>query len=264
MDKLEEIVNWKRREIESKIRPVTERELSSLAVLKRRGPSFAEALTSSPRLCVIAEIKRRSPSAGEIAPEIDACEQARRYYNAEADAISVLTDKRYFAGDLRDLWEVNDFLQTRDDAPPTLRKDFMIHPVQIVESAEAFARAILIIVRALTDDEMEILFESARLAGLDSIFEIHSESELERALAVGATIVGVNNRNLARFETDLEISEKLIPQIPDEVITISESGISTTEDAARMRYAGADAVLVGEALMKNEEPADFIRALHDL
>lgn len=263
MDKLQEIMDWKRREVEPRIRPVHDHELERLAAMQRSGPGFYEAL-SRPHLSVIAEIKRRSPSAGSIKDLPDASEQARKYYNAEADAISVLTDERYFGGTIKDLWDVNDLLGTRLDGPPTIRKDFFVHPIQIVEAAEAGARAILIIVRALKDDEARRLYEVASAAGLDSLFEVHSEGELERAVNLNARIIGVNNRDLARFVTDLEYSERLIPLMPRDVIKVSESGIFNIEDAARVRDAGADAVLIGEALMKSEDPDSFIREMHSL
>ncbi|MFP4281214.1 MAG: indole-3-glycerol phosphate synthase TrpC [Verrucomicrobiota bacterium] len=262
MDKLAEIMAAKRREVATRQRPVRDAELARFNVPGRPGTSFAAALQRPSGLAVIAEIKRRSPSAGAIADAINAPEQARKYYNAGADAISVLTDEAYFGGHMRDLWEVNDLLGRRDDAPPTLRKDFFVHPIQVLEAAEAGARAILIIVRALDDDEIRALQAAAGLAGLDALFEIHSLPELERAVAHEARIIGVNNRDLARFQTDLAYSEKLIPEMPEGTIAVSESGIWTPDDAVRAFEAGADAILVGEALMKMEKPEDFIGAVH--
>ena len=215
-------------------------------------------------LAVISEIKRRSPSAGAIAESISAPEQARKYYNAGADAMSVLTDEKFFGGTIRDLWDVNDLIGPREDARPTLRKDFFIHPLQVLEAAEAGARAILIIVRALNDEEIKTLYEAANLAGLDALFEVHSLPELERAVEHEATIIGVNNRDLSRFVTDLKFSEEIIPEMPADCIAVSESGIWTPEDAARVQDAGADAILVGEALMKMEKPERFIDAVHAL
>lgn len=261
MDKLSEIIHWKKQEIANRIRPVRERELSALAEKKPDHYAFSGALTSATGLGVIAEIKRQSPSAGVINETADATEQARIYYNAGADAISVLTDEKYFGGSLQDLWAVSDMMDSREDARPCLRKDFFIHPVQIVEAAEAGASAILLIVRALDDETIKRLFDTANLAGLDSLFEIHDEPELERALKAGGTIVGVNNRDLAQFTTDLACSEKLIPQIPESIIRVSESGIRTPADAERVHSVGADAVLVGEALMKVKNPDDFISAI---
>jgi indole-3-glycerol phosphate synthase len=262
MDKLDEIMAHKRREIDRRARPVPDRELARLAALGR--PSFAAALRRPHGLAVIAEIKRRSPSAGAIAAGINAADQARGYYNAGADAISVLTDETYFAGSIRDLWDVNDLLANRSDTPPTLRKDFFVHPVQIVEAAEAGASAILLIVRALTDDAIRRLRDAAQLAGLDSLFEVHDLAELDRALRLEASLIGVNNRDLGRFTTDLALSEALIPQIPPACVAVSESGIRTSADAARMRAAGAHAILVGETLMRLDDPEPFIGACHQL
>ncbi len=264
MDKLTEIMAWKRREIAPRLRPVKETELERLGALPRRGPSFCEALVKPAHLTVIAEIKRRSPSAGAISKDAAAAEQARKYYNAGADALSVLTDEEYFGGTIRDLWDVCELMQNRDDARPVLRKDFFFHPLQVAEAAEAGAAAILIIVRALNDDEIKALDDAAALAGLDRLYEVHEESELERALKFDPSLVGVNNRDLTRFVIDLSISEKLIPQFPKNVTAVSESGIQTAEDAARVRQAGAKAILVGEILMKRKDPEPLIKELRGL
>jgi indole-3-glycerol phosphate synthase len=253
MDKLDEIMAWKRKEIADRIRPVKNRELERYAELSRKGPSFLDAITPDSHLAVISEVKRKSPSSGLINAAANAVEQARLYLNAEVDALSVLTDEAFFGGTMKDLWDINDFLSTRENPQPTLRKDFMVHPIQVLEAAEAGARAILIIVRALNDDEIKQLYETAQIAGLDSIFEIHNKKELDRAIRHKPLIIGVNNRNLATFETDIGISEELIPQIPEGIAAISESGIFNGDDAARAREAGANAVLVGEALMRSND-----------
>ena len=223
---------------------------------------FEKALRRQEGLAVISEIKRRSPSAGAIAEGRDSAEQARIYYNAGTDAISVLTDEKYFGGCIQDLWNVNDLLANREDAPPTLRKDFFVDRIQVQEAAEAGAACILIIVRALSDGEMADLFAAANMAGMDAIFEVHEEPEVERALNCGARIVGVNNRDLTRFVTDISVSEAIIPQLPESCVAISESGIHTIEDAERAFSCGADAVLVGESLMKMKDPEPFITELH--
>jgi indole-3-glycerol phosphate synthase len=263
MDKLAEIIAHKRREIAPRLRPVRERDLARFGEIPRPGPTFAQALDQPGRLGVIAEIKRRSPSAGDINADADAPEQARRYTNAGADAISVLTDEKFFGGSLRDLWDVVEFQVTTGRHVPCLRKDFMVDPIQVIEAAEAGARAILLIVRALDDDSLARLRDAAQLAGLDSLFEIHDEPELERALHLGATLLGVNNRNLSTFHVDLAFSEKIIPQIPPHVLPVSESGILTPADAARVRAAGARAILVGEALMRADDPEKLLHALRD-
>jgi indole-3-glycerol phosphate synthase len=184
----------------------------------------------------------------------------------------VLTDEKFFGGRLADLTEVTAFFRTTPPVPgvslpkpiPCLRKDFMVHPVQVRQAREAGASAILIIVRALDDGEVAALFAAAQAAGLDSLFEVHNEADLARAIAHGARIIGVNNRDLAVFTTDLALSERLIPQFPPGVIAVSESGIFAAADAARARHAGAHAVLVGEALMKAPDPAGLIAAFQSV
>ncbi len=262
MDKLTEIMESKRREIAGRIRPVSARELESLAAAGAARPSFRAALATAGPLRVIAEMKRRSPSAGAIAEAVAAPAQALRYARAGAAAISVLTDGPYFGGSLDDLSSVTTKLAAEDWRTPCLRKDFMVHPIQVVEAAQAGASAILIIVRALDDAAIAALHEAATLAGLDALFEIHDEPEIDRAFRAGARIVGVNNRDLARFTTDLALSERLIPLLPPGTIAVSESGIFTAADAARARAAGAHAVLVGEALMRAPDPAALIAGFH--
>jgi indole-3-glycerol phosphate synthase len=259
MDKLTEIMAWKRREIAPLLRAVTEAELARLDASLPRPPAFATALRRADRtLAVIAEIKRRSPSAGDIKAGASSLEQARRYQAAGADALSVLTDEKFFGGTLDDLRGVTGYFTVTPPSTPCLRKDFMVHPLQVLEAREAGASAILIIVRALTDEEITVLHAAAHAAGLDALFEIHNEVELEEAVDHGAKIIGVNNRDLAIFKTDLGLSERLIPRFPRDVIAVSESGIFTGADAARVRAAGAHAVLVGEALMRAADPGALI------
>jgi indole-3-glycerol phosphate synthase len=258
-DKLTEIMAWKRQEIANVIRPVSRSELQELDQSMGPVPSFARALRRDDQaLAVIAEIKRRSPSAGAIAPTASSTEQALNYRSAAADCLSVLTDHKFFGGNLSDLTSVIQQFGERPPALPCLRKDFMVHPFQVLEARRAGASAILIIVRALSDDEISILHDAAQSAGLDALFEIHSEPELARAITHNAKIIGVNNRDLAIFKTDLALSETLIPQFPSDVIAVSESGIHSREDALRARACGAHAVLVGEALMKSQDPKALI------
>lgn len=252
-DKLDEIMAAKRREIAPRLRPVRPAELARLGQIRSAAAPFIKVLQRPDGLALIAEIKRRSPSAGAIAEQANAVEQARLYLNGQADALSVLTDGPYFGGSLRDLWDVVEFVEVHGRHTPCLRKDFMVHPLQVVEAAEAGARAILIIVRALADDEIKVLQEAAETAGLDCLFEVHDEPELAKALRFNPKIVGVNNRDLGRFVTDLSISERLLPQIPAGVVKVAESGIHSGEDAHRMLVAGANAVLVGESLMRADD-----------
>ncbi len=252
-------MDYKRREVAPRIRVIHDAELQRFYDMAKHQPSFLEAISKPDELCVIAEVKRRSPSAGMISDEsLNAVDQARQYYNAGADALSILTDGPSFGGSIKDLWEVVDFLNDHRRPIPCLRKDFMVHPIQVVEAAEAGARAILIIVRALTDDEISMLYNTANAAGLDSIFEIHEEAELEKALRHNPRIIGVNNRDLKRFITDIGISEYIIPQIPDDIVRISESGFWNGEDAARAKAIGTDCLLVGESLMKSDDPESLI------
>jgi indole-3-glycerol phosphate synthase len=258
-DKLREIMEWKRREIAPLIRDVPERELARLnASLPKPVPLASALRRADGRLAVIAEMKRRSPSAGEIAAGASSVEQASAYQAAGADALSILTDARYFGGSLDDLRAVTAWLAASGPALPCLRKDFMVHPIQVLEAREAGASAILIIVRALEDGEIEVLHGAAQAAGLAALFEVHAEAEIERAVRHGAEIIGVNNRDLAVFTTDLALSERLMASFPAGVIAVSESGISTPADAARARRAGAQAVLVGEALMRSPDPAVLV------
>jgi indole-3-glycerol phosphate synthase len=264
MDKLTEIMAHKRREVAPLLRPVFAEELAALNRRLPRPPSFAAALRRPDgRLAVIAEIKRRSPSAGAIKADASAVDQARRYRASGAAALSVLTDTEFFGGTLADLIEVTADFTLTPPAVPCLRKDFMVHPIQVLQAREAGASAILIIVRALDDPEITALHQAAAAAGLDALFEIHNEDELRRAVQHGARIIGVNNRDLAIFKTDIGLSERLIPLFPKEVIAVSESGFSTAADAARARACGAHALLVGESLMKAADPAALIRSFQD-
>jgi indole-3-glycerol phosphate synthase len=258
-DKLVEIMEWKRKEVAARTRPVSEQELSRLDASTPRPPSFAEALRRKDgALAVIAEIKRRSPSAGDIAKDASSLEQARIYKAAGADALSVLTDEKYFGGTLGDLRGVTALMRQCENVLPCIMKDFMVHPVQVLEARESGASAILIIVRALDDAEIVVLYGAARAAGLDALFEVHSEDEIVRAVSHGAKIIGVNNRDLSVFTTDLGLSERLIPKFPPGTVAVSESGIRTAADAGRAIRAGANAVLVGEALMRSANPAALV------
>lgn len=264
-DKLTEIMAWKRQEIFHLVRPVPLSELAAIHAASPAVPSFASALRRPDgQLAVIAEIKRRSPSAGAIATGIAAPSQAVKYRAAAASALSVLTDEKYFGGTLDDLVAVTTQFQHSPPALPCIRKDFFVHPIQVLQARQAGASAILIIVRALNDDEIFTLHAAAQAAGLDALFEIHNESELTRALAHEAKIIGVNNRDLAIFKTDLGLSERLIPLIPKSIIAVSESGIHTAEDAVRVQACGAHAILVGEALMKTDDPTALISSFRSL
>lgn len=208
-----------------------------------------------PGLSVIAEIKRRSPSAGVIAAGLDPSAQAARYVAGGAAAISVLTEPDFFDGSLDDLRAVRSAVEV-----PVLRKDFILEPVQIWESRAVGADAVLLVVAALDDDTLRRLLDDAHAVGMTALVEVHTAAEAARAVAAGARVVGVNNRNLATLETDLGTAETLAPDIADAAVRIAESGVSSPESAARMHRAGYDAVLVGEALARSEDPAALVKA----
>ena|SRR5690606_17244696 len=218
-------------------------------------PSFASAL-AAPGMSVIAEVKRRSPSRGDLAPDLDPAIQAGRYAAGGAAAISVLTEPEFFGGSAGDLTTV-----VRKTGIPVLRKDFILDESQIWEARSWGASAVLLIVAALDDAQLTDLIGSAAEVGLDALVEVHDTEEARRAVDAGAEIVGVNNRDLRDFSVDLATAEKVAPLLADVEVTVAESGIFVGADAKRMAAAGYDAVLVGEALVKAEDPAALIEEL---
>jgi indole-3-glycerol phosphate synthase len=231
---------------------VRERALAGKA---QRRP-FMRAVSQSSGPAIIGEIKRASPSAGLIARNFDAQRTARVYEAAGVDCISVVTETDHFLGDLEYL-DAARAIATR----PLLRKDFLSRPYDVAQSAAHGADAILLIVAGLSDEQMRVCTDEAALYALDVLVEVHDGSELERALGLGARFVGINNRNLRTFETDLAVSEMLLPDVPAGVTAISESGMREPEDILRLHRAGARGFLVGETLMRSEDPASVIRAL---
>ncbi|HEX8695061.1 MAG TPA: indole-3-glycerol phosphate synthase TrpC [Longimicrobium sp.] len=206
---------------------------------------FAAALRHPAEVRLLAEVKRRSPSAGDIRPGADPVEVAQAYHEGGAAALSVLTDREFFGGDLEAL------VRVRSAVPlPVLRKDFTVDPLQVWEARAAGADAVLLIVRILSDAELADLLGLVGELGMDALVEVHGGGELERALAAGATLVGVNNRDLGTFVTDLGVSLGLAPRVPPTVTLVAESGIRAAADVDRLGAAGFDAVLVGESLMR--------------
>src|SRR5205807_4347052 len=255
MNRLEEILAAKRDEIE-RLKPRIA-ELDRQAQARKDFRNFREAIESNDeKLAIIAEIKKASPSAGVIAKTFEPVEIAKNYERAGANAISVLTDAKFFQGSLEHLRSVRSAV-----ALPLLRKDFIWDRVQIAESAANGADAILLIVAALTQDQLVRLLKDAQEFRLDALVEVHSVDELQRALEAGAEIIGINNRDLATFDVDLAVTEKLCRDVPDKIVLVSESGIKTSQDVARLRACGADAVLVGEALMRGEISIEQLRAV---
>ena len=215
-------------------------------VLKTR-PSLYESLKNANTLQVIAEMKRASPSKGDIATHIDPVMQALEYEQAGATCISVLTEQAYFKGSYLDLNAVANTVNI-----PVLCKDFIIDPVQIDYAKAAGASVVLLIVAALTADQLQSLYSYAKEKKLEVLVEVHDLEELQRAIAIGAKIVGVNNRNLKTFEVDLTKTAEIAQHLPSSPIAfISESGIWNEEDAKFVANAGANAVLVGESLMRS-------------
>jgi len=232
-------------------------ELDREAVARTDFRDFRAALQlADERLAVIAEIKKASPSAGLIAKSFEPVEIAKNYERGRANAISVLTDLKFFQGKLQDLKNVRAAVSI-----PLLRKDFILDELQIAESAATGADAILLIVAALEQKQLIELLRVTATYRLDALVEVHTRDELNRALDAGAKIVGINNRNLATFDVDLAVTEELCRDVPDEIVLVSESGIKTPQDVARVKACGVDAILVGEALMRGEISIEQLRAI---
>jgi len=249
MKLLNEIVEHKRREVQAR------KAVPRSAAARTPPRDFAAALRS-PGLSVIAEIKRRSPSRGAIREGLNPAEIAREYAAAGAAAISVLTENRWFGG------TDDDLKQARDAAPlPLLRKDFTIDEFQVCEARSIGADAVLLIARILTDAELCSLLASANAAGLASLVEVHDERELERAIGAGATIIGVNHRDLDTLKIDLDAGLRLRSKVPAGTLAVAESGIHTAEDVRRVADAGFDAMLVGESLLRAASPGEKLREL---
>jgi indole-3-glycerol phosphate synthase len=229
--------------------------LEARARQARQVPSFSRALRGTD-VGIIAEIKRRSPSRGEIRPGIPAVDQAEAYKRGGAAAVSVLTELVHFGGKLEDLEAVSDSLGI-----PALRKDFHVDVTQLFEAKAAGASAALLIARAVTPRVLRNLIVSARHMRLESLVEVRDEAELELALSAGAEIIGVNNRDLETLEIDETTCARLIPLIPRDRIAIAESGMATRADVEAAAAAGADAALVGSAVSAADDPTAAVRSL---
>lgn len=218
---------------------------------------FSAALTGADRLAVIAEIKRRSPSRGELAPGLEAAELAQRYQAGGAAALSVLTDVEFFGGSPADLAQARAACDV-----PVLRKDFTVDARDVLDARLMGADAVLLIVAALDDDELVDLVALAADVRIEVLVEVHDEAEADRALSAGATLVGVNQRDLSTFAVDRGLARRLRPHLGSDVVAVAESGITGPEDAAELADAGYAAVLVGEALVTSPDPTAAVRALH--
>jgi indole-3-glycerol phosphate synthase len=216
---------------------------------------FNEALVR-PGLSLIAEFKRRSPSAGDISADASVGAQVSAYERGGAAALSVLTDERHFGGTLEDLRAARSACDL-----PILRKDFIVDPYQLYEAAISGADAVLLIVRALSDDDLHSLYAEARGLDLDCLVEVHDERELERALEADAEVIGINNRNLDEGTVDVATTYELMPDVPAGKTVVAESGISERAELEELERVGVDAVLIGGALMGSEDPEAKVREL---
>lgn len=256
MSKLDEIVAYKRLELAQlkKAKPLARLERS----LKSRTPArgFAAAIRRPGNLSLIAEVKKASPSAGSIRPGADVVEVARAYEQAGAQAISVLTDARFFSGCLEDLTRVREKV-----GAPVLRKDFLVEEYQVVEAAAAGADAVLLIAAVLEQPLLKRLIALSGDLRMDALVEVHTEREVGEALGAGARVVGINNRDLATLRVDLAATERLAREIPPDRARVSESGIHSRSDVEFVERQKVDAVLVGEELMSSSDPAKKIKEL---
>ncbi|MFO0966006.1 MAG: indole-3-glycerol phosphate synthase TrpC [Gemmataceae bacterium] len=238
------------------------KERTPLAILERRlaeappARDFRAALERGPGLGIIAEVKKASPSAGVLRADFDAVGLARTYASCGANAISVLTDRPFFQGDLAYLSAIRATV-----APPLLRKDFILDPYQVVEARAAGADAVLLIAEILDAPQLRELFELIRALGMEALVELYEPANLARVLDSGATVVGVNNRNLHTFEIRLEHTLELAPRVPKDVCLVSESGIRTKDDMRRLAEAGVKGVLIGETFMRSPDIGAAFREL---
>jgi indole-3-glycerol phosphate synthase len=246
MNVLDQILAAKQEELHA-LRP----QVGALRVQAEKGkPSrpFAAALRSEGKTALIAEFKRRSPSAGWIRRDSLVADFIKAYSECGARAISVLTDEKFFGGSLSDLRAAHATTNV-----PILRKDFVLEEVQLFEARAAGADAVLLIVRALDDEALRGLLTTARGIGLDVLVETHNEKEIERALRADADVIGINNRDLGSFHVDLGLAARMLDLIPANVIVVAESGIKNADDVAQLGALGVDAVLVGETLMRSAD-----------
>jgi indole-3-glycerol phosphate synthase len=256
---LKKILARKHEEVAERRRKVAFADLEGRANAQPAARGFVEAVASqveAGRPAVIAEVKKASPSQGVIRANFDPVAIARSYEKAGATCLSVLTDIDFFQGS-------DSYLQSARNACelPVLRKDFTVDPYQVVEARALGADCILLIAAALSDEQLDELSDVALQWGLDVLVEVHNRAELERAIPLGNRLLGINNRNLHNFETDLKNTFDLLDDLPDEFIVVSESGIHTREDVAALRQHGVHAYLVGEAFMRASDPGAELKRL---
>lgn len=251
---LDKILRWHRERAALDARPIDDLVAQALALGATRG--FRAHLENATHLAVIAEIKRRSPSKGELRPDLDATFFAREYERGGASCLSVLTDTEHFGGSVEDLQTAR-----RACALPVLRKDFTVSVRDVCDARLMGADCVLLIAAALDDSLLRDCLAIAHVVGIDALVEIHDEVELDRALNLGANLVGVNQRDLVTFQVDQERAVRMGSLFPDDVVAVAESGVRGRNDALALRAAGYDAVLVGELLVTSSSPQEAIADL---
>ncbi|HST70201.1 MAG TPA: indole-3-glycerol phosphate synthase TrpC [Solirubrobacterales bacterium] len=253
---MDQLIAGAREGVEARRRDLSQADLEARLSERREDRPFNEALVR-PGLSLIAEFKRRSPSAGALAPDsVDIASQVSAYERGGAAALSVLTDEPHFGGSLADLRAARAACEL-----PIIRKDFVVDPYQLYEAAVNGADAVLLIVAALSDRDLQALHQEARSIDLDCLVEVHDAEELDRALEAGAEVIGINNRNLDDMSVDLGTTLELMPDVPAGKTVVAESGISGREELEELDRRGVDAVLIGGALMSAPDPEAKVREL---
>jgi len=251
---LDKIINQTKKDLQKR---KNEKDFKEFLNIKRDFRDVKKALKSTPEnpYRIIAEVKKASPSKGIIREDFNPVEIAKEYVEV-ADAMSILTEPHFFQGSLNYLKEINKF-----STIPLLRKDFIVDEFQIAEAYAAGADFILLIAKALETEKLKKLFDFAKNIGLEVLFEIHDEEDLKKALEIGADIIGFNHRNLETFEMDMDLSKRLIPLLPKDVIVVAESGINDFETVKKLSKNGVDAYLVGEHFMRQDDIKKAVLAL---
>ncbi len=253
---LDQLIAGAREGVDARRRELPQVDLESRLASRTEDRPFSEALVR-PGLSLIAEFKRRSPSAGQIAPEgADVATQVRAYERGGAAALSVLTDEPHFGGSLADLRAAREAC-----GMPIIRKDFIVDPYQLYEACVNGADAVLLIVAALDDKRLRSFYDEARAIDLDCLVEVHDAAELDRALEAGAEVIGINNRNLDEGTVDLATTFELMPDVPAGKTVVAESGISSRAELEELDRVGVDAVLIGGSLMTAADPEEKVREL---
>jgi indole-3-glycerol phosphate synthase len=255
---LDDIVEQKNREIAVLLRKTPEKQLREQALRPRERRPFLEFLRQPGKsgINIIAEIKRASPSKGMLRPDLNPASLAENYESGGAACLSVLTDRRFFRGSPEDLLAARAATEL-----PVLRKDFLISACQIYESCILGADAVLLIARILSEEQLRELLGLCHMLGMDALVEVHSETDMASATLSGAKLIGINNRNLQTFHTDIATSTHLVSQFAPDQIPVAASGIRNRQDIERLLQSGIFNFLIGESLVRSNDPADFLRAL---